>query len=109
MQFLIIGEAEVNPPLPPRETAQFFESLIIPSLEAIVQMEKEKKIVGGVYAGSRAAAFIVEAISNEEVSHLLMGLPFWALFKWKVTPLESTQSRLNTIRQMVERLKAASA
>ena len=52
-------------------------------------------------------ALILEAASNEELSHLLMGIPEWPFLKVDVTPLESFAERLAQIRQSLEGLKAA--
>jgi hypothetical protein len=50
----------------------------------------------------------VEAASNEEVGDLLTSLPFWGMFNWTVTPLESYKHREKVLHGMLEQLKAAS-
>jgi muconolactone delta-isomerase len=108
MRYLVHGEI-VDPsyPVPPQQFAQYLESLVIPSLERLVKLEAAGKVLaGGAPAGTRGTACIVEAASNDEVGEILMSLPFWALLKWQVTPLESWQSRLNRVRHMLEQAKA---
>jgi muconolactone delta-isomerase len=108
MRYLVHGEI-VDPgyPVPPQQFAQYLESLVIPSVERLVKLEAEGKVLaGGAPAGTRGTAFIIEAASNDEVGEILMSLPFWALLKWQVTPLESWQSRLNRVRHILEQVKA---
>jgi predicted alpha/beta-hydrolase family hydrolase len=108
MRYLVHGEI-VDPgyPVPPQQFAQYLESLVIPSLERLVKLEADGKVLaGGAPAGTRGTAFIVEAASNDEVGEILMSLPFWAPLKWQVTPLESWQSRVTRVRHMLEQVKA---
>lgn len=91
----------------PQEFARYGEQVILPSEEACAKLEAERKILaGGVVAGGRGAAFIVEAASNEELSRRLMSLPWWGFMQVGVTRLESFEERATQVRQMVERLKA---
>ena len=55
--------------------------------------------------GERAIAFIVEADSPEEVDSLLYGIPFWAVTKTKVTPLQDWGSRRELDRQATEQME----
>jgi len=92
--------------LQPQRFVQLYETTILPSLEAIAKMEADKEILfAGVFTGDRAGVFIVEAESNEEVSRLLIRLPFWGLVKWEVKPLDNFEIRAQQERQAVERLK----
>jgi hypothetical protein len=89
--------------------APLLEQMIIPSIEACVKMEAERKILaGGAFSGSRGGAVIMEAASNEEAGDLLTGLPFWGLFNWTVTPLESFKHRVKVTRGMLQQIEAAS-
>ncbi len=110
MQYLVTTEASTDLGLlPPQQMAQMLEQVITPSIEAIVKLEKEKKILaGGIPVGSRSGVLIVEAASNDELDRLLLSLPLWGLYNFNVTPLESFQSRLAQQGPMLERLKAAS-
>lgn len=47
--------------LPPQQMAQLLEQVITPSVEAVVKLEAEKKILaGGVVVGDRGGVLIVE-------------------------------------------------
>ena len=109
MRYLVTMEPveEAIPRGAPQEFVRYGEQVVLLTEEACAKLEVEKKILaGGVVAGARDAAFIVEAASNEELSRLLMSLPWWGFMKVDVTPLESFEERAAQVRQMVERLKA---
>ena len=107
MRYMVKGE--FNDPgalLPPQQIGELITNVVAPSLEAIGRLESEGKILAsGVYAGARCGVFIVEAASNEDVSQLLMGLPFWGFVKWEVTPLESFEARAEQERRIAQRLQ----
>jgi len=84
-----------------------FERVIRPSLESLAKMVDEKKITGGVLAGQRAAAFVVEAQSNEEVDRILGGLPFWGVLKLAVTPLVSVRTAIERDQKAADAVKAS--
>ena len=97
---------EPGPLLPPQNAVPMIEHLVLPSFEAMEKLTKQKKILaGGLVAGARAGAFIMEAANNAEVSKILMELPFWGVVKFDVTPLETFRERLTEERKTVERLK----
>ena len=106
MLYLVTGrfiEGSVNS----EEFPQVWEHAIRPSLESLAKMADEKKLSGGIFAGQRAGAFIIEAQSNEEVGAMLGGLPFWGLVTWDVTPLQSIRSAVERDRKAVEAMKAS--
>ena len=109
MRYLVLAEyVDPGPLLPPQQLAQLIEQLVLPSFDALTKLETEKKILGGgIYAGGRAGAFIVDVASNDELNRLLQGLPFWGIIKWTVTPLQGFRERAADERQAMERLKAA--
>lgn len=93
----------------PEEVVRILEGIVIPSFEALMKLEAEKKIVaGGLPVGDRAFVFIVDAASNEEVDRLLRNIPMWGALKWKVTPLQSFEGRAAQERQIVKQLKVGS-
>ncbi len=106
MLYLIKGEAMPNVPAQPEQVVVMLENMMLPSLKALAGMEREKKLVGGTMAGRRAFAIILEAPSNEEVEKWLQSLPFWGIVDWRVTPLVSFQTRLDSVTSMVQRVKA---
>jgi hypothetical protein len=80
---------------------------VLPTVEALARMESGGKIRGGVVAGARAAAFVLDADSHDEANQILMSLPNWGLSKVELTPLQSFETRLEHTRQALERLEAA--
>jgi muconolactone delta-isomerase len=107
MRYLVTLESLETGLLPPQQLVQVLENQIIPGLEACAKLEAEKKILaGGGFAGRRAGVAIIEAESNEELSQIVQGLPFWGIMKVNVTPLESFENKAKHARQTLERLKA---
>jgi muconolactone delta-isomerase len=106
-QFLVTGEyIELGAAQPPEQTAAMVEEVIIPSLEKWAELEDEGRLTGGVFAGERAGAFVLEADSHEEVGQILTSLPFWPLIKWQVKPLQSARSTAERERNLLAQLKA---
>ncbi|WP_221249088.1 muconolactone Delta-isomerase family protein [Desulfuromonas versatilis] len=82
------------------------ERTILPSFDALIRLEEQKKILaGGLPLGDRAFVFIVEAASNEEVDRMLRTIPMWGALKWSVTPLQSFAGRAGQEREIVEQIK----
>lgn len=60
------------------EAVQVLEKIILPSFDALIKLEKEKKILGGgLPIGDRAFVFVAEASSNEEPDRMLREIPMW--------------------------------
>lgn len=90
----------------PEETVQVLEKIVLPSFDALIKLEKEKKILGGgLPIGDRAFVFIAEASSNEELDRILREIPMWGALKWHVTALQSFEGRAAQERQVVAQLK----
>ena len=90
----------------PEEAIQILEKGILPTFDALMKLQEEKKIIaGGLPIGDRAFVFIVEASSNDEVDKLLRSLPAWGALKWKVTALESFAGRAAQEREILNELK----
>jgi len=106
MLYLVTGEYIENS-VSAEAFPQVWETVIRPSLELLAKMVEEKKITGGVLAGQKAAAFVFEAQSNEELDKTIGALPFWGLVKWHVTPLTPVRSAIERDRRSVEAMKAA--
>jgi muconolactone D-isomerase len=106
MKYLVTMELIGAPPDSPQGLIRHLEEQVIPTHEALMKLEVEKKILaGGDLSGRRGNAFIVEVASNEELSTLLMSLPAWGYQKVDVTPLESFEERQVLHRKFLERLK----
>ena len=90
----------------PEEAIQILEKGILPTFDALMKLQEEKKIIaGGLPIGDRAFVFIVEASSNDEVDKLLRSLPAWGALKWKVTALQSFAGRAAQEREILNELK----
>ena len=91
----------------PEEVIDVLEKGILPTFDALIAMQAEKKIIaGGLPAGSRKFHMIVEADSHDEVDRMLRDLPAWGVFKWKVVPLQSIEGRAEMEKEILEALKA---
>jgi Muconolactone delta-isomerase len=107
MQYLVTGRwTELGALLQPAQVVELLEQAVLPSLEMFVQWEAQGKLRGGVFAGERETAFVLEAGSSEEVGTLLSSLPFWGMMEWHVRPLQSMRSTVERERALLERLKA---
>lgn len=90
----------------PQEALEVLEKGIIPTFDALLKLEADKKIVaGGLPVGERSFIFILEASSNDEVDQLLRDIPAWGVMEWKVTPLQSIKGRAMKERNVVQKLK----
>jgi muconolactone delta-isomerase len=49
---------------------------------------------------------IIDAASHDELTDLLMSLPFWGLQEWKITPLTTYETTVKRIREMSQRMKS---
>ena len=106
MKYLVIG-SEGPGFASPEETVEVLEKGILPTFDALLKLEAEKKILaGGLPVADRALVFILEASSNDEADQILRGDTCVAeVLKWKVTPLQSFEGRANKERSVVEALK----
>jgi len=90
----------------PEEAVEILEEVILPTFDALMKLEAQKKIAaGGLPVGDRAVVFIVEAASNEELDRLLRSIPAWGVLDWHVTPLQSFAGRAAQDRDVVKRFR----
>jgi ABC-type oligopeptide transport system substrate-binding subunit len=90
----------------PQEAIQVLEKGILPTFDALLKLQEEKKIIaGGLPIGDRALVMVVKASSNQEVDKMLRSLPAWGALKWKVTALESIAGRAAQEREILGQLK----
>jgi hypothetical protein len=101
MLYLVTGEWIEDPTDP-----TLWEKMVRPSLEILSKTFDDKK-TGGVFAGQRMGAFILDVSSHEEVGSFLASLPFWSRLKWNVMPLESFRSAISRDSKAMENLKSA--
>jgi hypothetical protein len=85
MKYLVTG-SEGPGYATPEQAIEVLEKGILPTFDALMNLEADKKIVaGGLPVGDRALVFILEAASHEEADQLLRDLPAWGVLKWAVT------------------------
>ena len=90
----------------PEEAVEILEEVVLPTFDALMKLEAQKKIAaGGLPVGDRAFIFIVEAASNEELDRLLRSIPAWGVLEWHVTPLQSFAGRAAQERDVVKQFK----
>jgi hypothetical protein len=105
MKYLVVG-SEGPGFTSPEEEVEVLEKGILPSFDALLKLEADKKILaGGLPVAERAFVFVLEASSNDEVDQILRDIPAWGVLKWKVTPLESFEGRADKERGIVEALR----
>lgn len=107
MKYLVIG-SEGPGFASPEEAVRVLEEIVLPSFDAMLKLEAERKILaGGLPVGDRAFVFIMEASSNEELDRILRSLPVWGLLQWEVTALQTVAGRAAIERDVVQELKKA--
>ena len=94
-------------PAVPQDGIDFIEQIILPTLELCQKLQAEKKILaGGPMSGSIALSFIVSAGSAQELDDLITSLPVWPRMETVVTPLTTFDGRMESVRALLEQLKA---
>lgn len=90
----------------PEETLAVLEKGILPTFDALLKLETDRRILaGGLPLGDRAFVFILEASSNEEADQILREIPAWGVLKWEVKPLQSFEGRAKKERSVLAELK----
>ncbi len=108
MKYLVSMESIETGLLPFQQMAGLIEQTILPGLETVQKLEKEKKVLGGgVLAGKRKGVVIIEAASNEELDQILTSLPFWGLMKVEVSPLMTFSQAIVRTRESLKQIKEA--
>jgi hypothetical protein len=108
MKYLVVG-AEGPGFASPEEAVEVLEKGILPTFDALMQLEEDEKILaGGLPIGDRALVFIAETASNEELDRMLRSIPAWGVLKWEVSALQTFAGRAEQEREIVEELKGAS-
>ena len=90
---------------PPEAAGKIWETSIGPSLEKLVEWEKEGKIRGGIMVGERRGTFIIDVPSNDNLDQMLQSLPFWPLLQWNIVPLTAFDHRLERDRTVFGAMK----
>ncbi|HHZ89355.1 TPA: hypothetical protein EYN65_02165 [Candidatus Poribacteria bacterium] len=91
-------------PREPEQSKLMFEQ-VMTSIEILGKLEEEGEILaGGVPLAQRRHVFIIKAESNDEVTELIQGLPFWMEHRWEVVPLETWGHHLDYLTNLKEQL-----
>lgn len=107
MRYLVTVETvDSGESAPPAEEAAFLEAAVIPTLQALKELEDGGTIRGGLLAGRRGAAFVVDAASNEELGDMLRRLPLWRTSEVDITPLESFEHIVKATSETANMLKS---
>jgi len=89
-QYLVTMDIEsADPLLPIDQLARVVRKAILPSLEALRELQAQGKVVTGGYPiGDRFMVFVVEADSEEHLQQMLKEVPLYGMAKTKVRLLE---------------------
>ena len=107
MRYLVVGSG--GPGFASSEEAlHVLESIILPSFDELIALEKENRILGGgLPVGDRSFVFIAEAVSHDELDKMLRNIPMWGSLDWEVTALQTFSGRADQERVYVNALKAS--
>ena len=95
---------KADPLLDIGQLTQIVTEAILPSLEALKDLESRGKVVaGGHPVGQRYIVLFMEAESEEEVHELLEGLPLSELGDTYVTELKSFEELQNPAKKSARR------
>ena len=105
MQYLVTG-SDGPGFADPQEVLDILENGILPTFEAIKQLQEQGNIIaGGMPVGERSFVAIFEARSNGELDQMLRQLPAWGQLEWEVVPLQSFSGRAEQEKEIVEQLR----
>jgi hypothetical protein len=83
-------EPEAAPSMPVGGLARIVREAILPSVEALIPLGAEGKLVtGGYLIGEGTMVFVFEAESEEEVREMLDGLPLSGVAKPNIRPMRA--------------------
>lgn len=108
MQYLVqMRLSNASRPTTLQDGVTFIEQFILPTLELCKKLREDKKILaGGPGSGTVALVLIVNVESPRELDDLIMSLPLWPRMETDVIPLTTFEGRQQTVRPVLERLKA---
>lgn len=71
-----------------KEKTAILKDKMIPSLNMLIDLEKQGMVSGGFFEGQRSASLIVSAEDNEKLDQMLNALPLFDIFEIEVIVLE---------------------
>ena len=103
MIFLLKVEIKKLPDIPVKD----FLGFVVKEWEYFIRMGKRGRILaGGKLAGSRGAAAIIEADSNEDLDQIGTNLPLFPFFTdIEITPLVPTDKALTDVKRIHSMMK----
>lgn len=111
MQYLVTMDfVDPGPLLPPAQLAEMLEQAVLPGFKGLADLQAAGKLVaGGLLAGARALAFIIEAADNDEADRLVRTNPLWGIVRTTISPLQDFGKRAELDRQSLDQIKACLA
>jgi muconolactone delta-isomerase len=107
MRFLVTMEhIDSGEPMAPHELAALLENVVLPSVKTLGEWEKAGKAKGGILAGRRGAAFVIDVDSHEQLSDMLRSVPIWGVSDIDIVPLESNDHRYKADGEMAKQMKS---
>lgn len=98
-QYLVTMDIETaDPLLPIDKLARVIRESILPSIESLVALKAQGKVITGGYPiGERYMVFVVEADSEAQVNEVLGNLPISDVARTKVTRLRTVEELQNEV------------
>lgn len=94
----------------PQDVATFTERFVLPTLDACEKWTSAGRILaGGPLLAATGFTFIARAESPAQLEDMIGGLPLWPRAQTRIVPLGTFAQRAATVRQRLERLRAAGA
>lgn len=110
LYLVTMDSVAISPMTTAQQMVPVVEKMVIPGFQHLSNLQRQGKVLaGGSIAGSKGAVFIVEAVSNEEVSQMIMTSPLWSLGMFKIAPLEHFDERVKTETQVLSQLQSAAS
>ena len=82
-------EKPADPQLPVDRLAYIVREAILPSVEALIPLKAQGRLVtGGYLVGERSMVFVFEADSEDEVREVLEGLPLSGVATAELRPMQ---------------------
>ena len=89
LYFVTMDIKPADPQLPVDRLANIVREAILPSVEALIPLKAQGRLVtGGYLVGERSMVFVFEADSEEEVREVLEGLPLSGVATAELRPMQ---------------------
>ena len=95
MLFLVTAEdVRLDPFASDEIRAKLLQEKVLPGLKKLAELEQQGVVRGGLIAGTRDGAFVLEAEGPDEVDRILLRLSLWHTMDWKIVPLQRLADRI---------------